>query len=148
MENMEWGDHPEMNFLSCERKWLHCAVFNIQRRLSHPNIVRLLAAARTETYFLLATEYIHGAPLDVVIHSDSSIVKVFCRCWYLWRFKITYFLKSNRRSNIEITKVLCPYHVSWKGKTTTSLPWIWLWPWNISMDRKSSIRTLSPPMWW
>ncbi|KAK0143090.1 putative cysteine-rich receptor-like protein kinase 43 [Merluccius polli] len=49
---------------------------NVSLRLSHPNIVRLLAAARTETYFLLATEYIHGAPLEVVINSDSSIVKL------------------------------------------------------------------------
>ncbi|XP_041922182.1 mitogen-activated protein kinase kinase kinase 3-like isoform X1 [Alosa sapidissima] len=49
---------------------------NVSLRLSHPNIVRLLAAARSDTCFLLATEYIHGAPLDVVINSDSCIVKL------------------------------------------------------------------------
>ncbi|KAL2093148.1 hypothetical protein ACEWY4_010460 [Coilia grayii] len=49
---------------------------NVSLRLSHPNIVRLLAAARSDTCFLLATEYIHGAPLDVVINSDSCTVKL------------------------------------------------------------------------
>ncbi|KAL2083814.1 hypothetical protein ACEWY4_021587 [Coilia grayii] len=37
---------------------------------------RLLVAARSDTCFLLATEYIHGAPLDVVINSDSCTVKL------------------------------------------------------------------------
>lgn len=39
--------------------------------------MRLLAAVRSDTCFLLATEYIHGAPLDAVINSDRYIVKVF-----------------------------------------------------------------------
>ncbi|KAL2082783.1 hypothetical protein ACEWY4_022601 [Coilia grayii] len=49
---------------------------NVSLRLSHPNIVRLLAASRNDTCFLLATEYIHGAPLDDVINSYTCIVKL------------------------------------------------------------------------
>ncbi|XP_041839942.1 mitogen-activated protein kinase kinase kinase 1-like isoform X4 [Melanotaenia boesemani] len=40
----------------------------VSLRLSHPNVVRLLAVARTDAFFLLATEYIHGATLDAVLH--------------------------------------------------------------------------------
>ncbi|XP_034540213.1 uncharacterized protein LOC117813197 [Notolabrus celidotus] len=37
---------------------------NVSLRLSHPNIVRLMAVARTESCYLLATEYVHGASLE------------------------------------------------------------------------------------
>ncbi|XP_059403126.1 uncharacterized protein LOC132134783 [Carassius carassius] len=36
----------------------------VSLRLSHPNIVRLMAAARTDNAFLLANEYIHGTTLE------------------------------------------------------------------------------------
>ncbi|XP_039461922.1 probable receptor-like protein kinase At5g18500 [Oreochromis aureus] len=48
---------------------------NVSLRLSHPNIVRLMAVARTESCFLLAAEYIHGATLQQVLHTDSCLVK-------------------------------------------------------------------------
>lgn len=51
-------------------------MYVISRRLSHPNIVRLMAAAHTENTFLLANEYIHGTTLDNVLHSDNVCVKV------------------------------------------------------------------------
>ena len=57
----------------------HCTIFSpfyFIRRLSHLNIVRLMAAARTESCFLLANEYIHGAPLDPVLHMENCSVKV------------------------------------------------------------------------
>ncbi|XP_063345247.1 uncharacterized protein LOC134638499 isoform X1 [Pelmatolapia mariae] len=49
---------------------------NVSLRLSHPNIVRLMAVARTESCFLLAAEYIHGATLQQVLHTDSCLVKL------------------------------------------------------------------------
>ncbi|XP_057202327.1 serine/threonine-protein kinase D2-like [Triplophysa rosa] len=48
----------------------------VSMRLSHPNIVRLMAAAHTENTFLLANEYIHGTTLDNVLHSDNACVKL------------------------------------------------------------------------
>ncbi|XP_056620745.1 uncharacterized protein LOC130434548 [Triplophysa dalaica] len=48
----------------------------VAMRLSHPNIVRLMAAAHTENTFLLANEYIHGTTLDNVLHSDNACVKL------------------------------------------------------------------------
>ncbi|XP_073729099.1 uncharacterized protein [Misgurnus anguillicaudatus] len=47
----------------------------VSLRLSHPNIVRLMAAARTDNTFLLANEYIHGTTLDHVIHNGNACVK-------------------------------------------------------------------------
>ncbi|XP_067232806.1 uncharacterized protein [Chanodichthys erythropterus] len=47
----------------------------VSLRLSHPNIVRLMAAARTDNAFLLANEYIHGATLDDALHNEHSCVK-------------------------------------------------------------------------
>ncbi|KAL1276356.1 hypothetical protein QQF64_035979 [Cirrhinus molitorella] len=47
----------------------------VSLRLSHPNIVRLMAAARTDNAFLLANEYIHGTTLDDALHNDNSCVK-------------------------------------------------------------------------
>ncbi|KAL3999933.1 mitogen-activated protein kinase kinase 6 [Sarotherodon galilaeus] len=44
---------------------------NVSLRLSHPNIVRLMAVARTESCFLLAAEYIHGATLQQVLHTET-----------------------------------------------------------------------------
>ena len=56
---------------------LHYFLFCILvRRLCHPNIVRLMAASRTPSYFLLANEYIHGATLDAVLHMDNCFIKV------------------------------------------------------------------------
>ncbi|XP_072572102.1 uncharacterized protein [Paramormyrops kingsleyae] len=49
---------------------------NVSLRLSHPNIVRLMAVARTKSCFLLAAEYIHGATLEQVLHTDSCFVKL------------------------------------------------------------------------
>nr|XP_024657950.1 mitogen-activated protein kinase kinase kinase 2-like isoform X1 [Maylandia zebra] len=49
---------------------------NVSLRLSNPNIVRLMAVARTESCFLLAAEYIHGATLQQVLHTDSCLVKL------------------------------------------------------------------------
>ncbi|XP_039872458.1 calcium/calmodulin-dependent protein kinase type 1-like [Simochromis diagramma] len=49
---------------------------NVSLRLSNPNIVRLMAVARTEFCFLLAAEYIHGATLQQVLHTDSCLVKL------------------------------------------------------------------------
>lgn len=48
----------------------------VSLRLSHPNIVRLMAASRTENAFLLASEYIHGTTLANVLHSDTACVKL------------------------------------------------------------------------
>ncbi|KAG5268902.1 hypothetical protein AALO_G00217720 [Alosa alosa] len=50
---------------------------NVSLRLSNPNIVRLMAAARSDLCFLLATEYIHGATLDAVIHCNNCLVTRF-----------------------------------------------------------------------
>ena len=56
---------------------LHYFLFCILvRRLCHPNIVRLMAASWTPSYFLLANEYIHGATLDAVLHMDNCFIKV------------------------------------------------------------------------
>ncbi|XP_036977900.1 mitogen-activated protein kinase kinase kinase NPK1-like isoform X4 [Acanthopagrus latus] len=49
---------------------------NVSLRLCHPNIVRLMAASRTPSYFLLANEYIHGATLDAVLHMDNCFIKL------------------------------------------------------------------------
>ncbi|XP_034551812.1 mitogen-activated protein kinase kinase kinase NPK1-like [Notolabrus celidotus] len=49
---------------------------NVSLRLSHPNIVRLMAAARTESCYLLATEYVHGASLEAVLQKESCFVKL------------------------------------------------------------------------
>ncbi|XP_013856618.1 serine/threonine-protein kinase mos, partial [Austrofundulus limnaeus] len=49
---------------------------NVSLRLSHPNIVRLMAVARTDSCFYLAAEYIHGATLNQVLHADSCVVKL------------------------------------------------------------------------
>ncbi|XP_040273772.1 uncharacterized protein LOC120989618 [Bufo bufo] len=44
-------------------------------RLSHPNIVRFMAAAKTESFVLIANEYIHGASLHTVLHgSENSVI--------------------------------------------------------------------------
>ncbi|KAK7162204.1 hypothetical protein R3I94_004757 [Phoxinus phoxinus] len=48
----------------------------VSLRLSHPNIVRLMAAARTDNAFLLANEYIHGPTLADALHNDNSCVKL------------------------------------------------------------------------
>ncbi|CAM4574900.1 unnamed protein product [Leuciscus chuanchicus] len=48
----------------------------VSLRLSHPNIVRLMAAARTDNAFLLAHEYIHGTTLAGALHNDNSCVKL------------------------------------------------------------------------
>lgn len=48
----------------------------VSLRLSHPNIVRLMAAARTDNAFLLANEYIHGTTLEDALHNDNSCVKL------------------------------------------------------------------------
>ncbi|KAK7151686.1 hypothetical protein R3I94_008133 [Phoxinus phoxinus] len=48
----------------------------VSLRLSHPNIVRLMAAARTDNAFLLANEYIHGPTLADALHNDNSCVKI------------------------------------------------------------------------
>ncbi|XP_028652089.2 proto-oncogene serine/threonine-protein kinase mos-like [Erpetoichthys calabaricus] len=45
-------------------------------RLSHPNIVRFLAATKKDQYILIANEYVHGASLHVVLHSADSPVKL------------------------------------------------------------------------
>lgn len=49
---------------------------NVSLRLSHPNIVRLMAVAQKEEYFLLATEYIHGATLDDILHEECCLLKL------------------------------------------------------------------------
>ncbi|XP_048029390.1 protein STRUBBELIG-RECEPTOR FAMILY 8-like isoform X2 [Megalobrama amblycephala] len=48
----------------------------VSLQLSHPNIVLLMAAARTDNAFLLANEYIHGATLDDALHNEHSCVKL------------------------------------------------------------------------
>ncbi|XP_040286037.1 serine/threonine-protein kinase STY13-like [Bufo bufo] len=45
-----------------------------KRRLSHPNIVRFMAAAKTESLVLIANEYIHGASLHTVLHGSENSV--------------------------------------------------------------------------
>ncbi|XP_063051868.1 uncharacterized protein LOC134446429 [Engraulis encrasicolus] len=47
--------------------------FIIPWRLSHPNIVRMMAVAKSETQILIANEYIHGANLQEVLHTDTPI---------------------------------------------------------------------------
>ncbi|XP_062398690.1 uncharacterized protein LOC134088643 [Sardina pilchardus] len=47
--------------------------FTIPGRLSHPNIVRMLAVVKSETQILIANEYIHGANLQQVLYADTSI---------------------------------------------------------------------------
>ncbi|XP_042564058.1 GTPase IMAP family member 8-like [Clupea harengus] len=47
--------------------------FIIPGRLSHPNIVRMIAVARSETHVLIANEYIHGANLQEVLYKDTAI---------------------------------------------------------------------------
>ncbi|XP_076147617.1 GTPase IMAP family member 8-like isoform X2 [Alosa pseudoharengus] len=45
--------------------------FLIPLRLSHPNIVRMMAVAKSETQILIANEYIHGANLQQVLYKDT-----------------------------------------------------------------------------
>ncbi|XP_076127006.1 uncharacterized protein LOC143106561 [Alosa pseudoharengus] len=45
--------------------------FLIPGRLSHPNIVRMVAVAQSETQILIANEYIHGANLQQVLFTDT-----------------------------------------------------------------------------
>ncbi|XP_076157266.1 uncharacterized protein LOC143140340 isoform X2 [Alosa pseudoharengus] len=47
--------------------------FLIPLRLSHPNIVRMMAVAKSETKILIANEYIQGANLNQVIYKDIPI---------------------------------------------------------------------------
>ncbi|XP_062398700.1 uncharacterized protein LOC134088650 isoform X2 [Sardina pilchardus] len=47
--------------------------FTIPGRLSHPNVVRMMAVAKSETQILIANEYIHGANLQQVLHTDTPI---------------------------------------------------------------------------
>ncbi|KAL2092638.1 hypothetical protein ACEWY4_012436 [Coilia grayii] len=47
--------------------------FIIPWRLSHPNIVRMMAVAKSEAQILIANEYIHGANLHQVLHTDTPI---------------------------------------------------------------------------
>ncbi|XP_031414674.2 cAMP-dependent protein kinase type 1-like [Clupea harengus] len=47
--------------------------FIIPWRLSHPNIVRMIAVARSETHVLIANQYIHGANLQEVLYKDTPI---------------------------------------------------------------------------
>ncbi|XP_063046118.1 probable serine/threonine-protein kinase mkcF [Engraulis encrasicolus] len=42
-------------------------------RLSHPNIVRMMAVSKSESQILIANEYIHGANLQQVLHTDTQI---------------------------------------------------------------------------
>ncbi|XP_068102775.1 serine/threonine-protein kinase Nek7-like [Hyperolius riggenbachi] len=44
--------------------------------LNHTHIVKLMAAARTDTHILLANEYIHGDNLERILHSPNSIVQI------------------------------------------------------------------------
>ncbi|XP_068103343.1 uncharacterized protein [Hyperolius riggenbachi] len=44
--------------------------------LHHPNIVKLMAATRTDTHILLANEYIHGDNLERILHGPSSKVQI------------------------------------------------------------------------
>ncbi|XP_063045938.1 GTPase IMAP family member 8-like [Engraulis encrasicolus] len=48
----------------------------ISWRLSHPNIVRVMAVSKSESQILIANEYIHGANLEQVLHTDT-LIKVF-----------------------------------------------------------------------
>ncbi|XP_056414833.1 uncharacterized protein LOC130356828 [Hyla sarda] len=45
-------------------------------RLSHPNIIRFMAADKSESFLLIAKEYIHGASLDKVLHSSETTLKI------------------------------------------------------------------------
>ncbi|XP_062398697.1 GTPase IMAP family member 8-like isoform X2 [Sardina pilchardus] len=47
--------------------------FIIPGRLSHPNVVRMMAVAKSETQILIANEYIHGANLHQILHTDTPI---------------------------------------------------------------------------
>ncbi|XP_041956876.1 GTPase IMAP family member 8-like isoform X3 [Alosa sapidissima] len=47
--------------------------FIIPGRLSHSNIVRILAVAKSETQILIANEYIHGANLQQILFTDTPI---------------------------------------------------------------------------
>ncbi|XP_063078271.1 interferon-induced, double-stranded RNA-activated protein kinase-like [Engraulis encrasicolus] len=47
--------------------------FRIPSRLSHPNIVQMMAVAKSETEILIANAYIHGADLDDVLHGDGPV---------------------------------------------------------------------------
>ncbi|XP_068102800.1 mitogen-activated protein kinase kinase kinase A-like [Hyperolius riggenbachi] len=44
--------------------------------LHHPNIVKLMATTKTDTYILLANEYIHGDNLERILHNANSIVQI------------------------------------------------------------------------
>ncbi|XP_066574985.1 uncharacterized protein LOC136764656 isoform X2 [Amia ocellicauda] len=46
------------------------------RNLSHPNIVRFIAAAKTERFVLLVYEYIHGADLHIVLKGDYLSIQL------------------------------------------------------------------------
>ncbi|XP_072273178.1 uncharacterized protein [Pyxicephalus adspersus] len=48
----------------------------ISMRLHHPYIVKLMAAAKSDSCILLANEYIHGANLDSILHKPSCPVKL------------------------------------------------------------------------
>ncbi|XP_077303058.1 uncharacterized protein LOC143923325 [Lithobates pipiens] len=48
----------------------------VSMRLHHPHIVKLMAATKTDRHILLATEYIHGANLDRILHSPSCSIKL------------------------------------------------------------------------
>ncbi|XP_062399827.1 GTPase IMAP family member 8-like [Sardina pilchardus] len=47
--------------------------FLIPLHLSHPNIVRMMAVATSETEILIANEYIHGANLQQVLYKETPI---------------------------------------------------------------------------
>ncbi|XP_068102772.1 serine/threonine-protein kinase mos-like [Hyperolius riggenbachi] len=44
--------------------------------LHHPNIVKLMAATRTDTHILLANEYIHGDNLEKILYGPTSKVQI------------------------------------------------------------------------
>lgn len=48
----------------------------VSMRLHHPHIVKLMAATKTDQHILLATEYIHGANLDRILHGPSCSIKL------------------------------------------------------------------------
>ncbi|XP_068103341.1 tyrosine-protein kinase SRK3-like [Hyperolius riggenbachi] len=48
----------------------------VSMKLHHPNIVKLMAATKTDTHILLASEYIHGDNLDRILHNPKSIVQI------------------------------------------------------------------------
>ncbi|MGH0152152.1 UNVERIFIED_CONTAM: hypothetical protein FKN15_053524 [Acipenser sinensis] len=49
---------------------------SINWRLCHPNIVQFMAAEKTETYLLIANEYIHGASLHIVLYQKDYPIKL------------------------------------------------------------------------